>query len=233
MTGTGFFPLGREEAYAITGRRALPRRDERGAARQHALRRRHSTPARLPLRVRRHLAVLPARGRRARQGHARASTACTSSRRSSRWSSACPTRRSPRRSTTSSSATPRRSSRSSRSRTASRSRAPARSASARRASTRSSRGCPAATRTARRTRARRSATSRRAARTSACACADGSLAYPYTLNNTADREPAHPHPAAREPPERGRLGDAAEGARAVHARPRTPGAAHDLKRSRL
>ena len=70
-----------------------------------------------------------------------ASTACTSSRRWSRWSSARRTRRSPRRSTTRCSGTPRRSWQRWRSRTASRSRARAKSGSGRRASTRSSRGC--------------------------------------------------------------------------------------------
>ena len=142
----------------------------------------------------------------------RASTACTSSRRSSRSSSACPTRRSRKKSTISSSGTRRRFSRSSRSRTASRSRARARSASVRRASTRSSRGCQGATPTAKRTRARRSATSRRAARTSACAWPDGSMGVPVHAQQHCRREPAHPHPAPREPPERRRLDRRAEGA---------------------
>ena len=70
MYGTGFFPTDAVNIYAIEARRALPRRDVRGPAAglPHG---RDPRRGRAAAPVRRLLAVLPPRGRRRGQGHAR------------------------------------------------------------------------------------------------------------------------------------------------------------------
>lgn len=124
MTGTGFFPLGREEAYAITADELfLVGTSEVALVSLHAdeTLEEEALPIAMPV-SRRASGERPVPTARTRA----ACTACTSSRRSSRSSSACPTRSWPRRSTTPCSAMPRPSCRSSRSRTASQSPVPAR-----------------------------------------------------------------------------------------------------------
>ena len=70
MIGTGFFPLGREEAYSITADELfLIGTSEVPLVSMHCDDALDAGPP--PAQVRRHLAVLPPRGGRARQGHAR------------------------------------------------------------------------------------------------------------------------------------------------------------------
>ena len=162
MQGTGYFPLGREQAYALTNEE--PPVFLVGTA-EVSLTAYHMDEIldvkELPQEVRRHEPVLPPRGRHLRQGHGRhlphppvrqgragGRSAATTSRRASAG-----TRRSPR--------TPRRCCRSWSCRTAWWRSAPATWARARWRSTTSRRGCPRARATARRTPRRGSTTSRR------------------------------------------------------------------------
>ena len=233
MTGTGFFPLGREEAYAITADELFLVGHERGAARQHALRRRRSTRRALPHQVRGHLARASA-ARRARTARTRAaSTACTSSRRSSRWSSARPTRRSPRsihyellgnaEAILAKLEIPYRVALACTGEIGLgqtrkheiESWMPGRNAYS------ETHSCS----TLGDFQARRSNIRVR--------LADGSLVLPVHAEQHRHREPAHPHPAPREPPERRRLGHPAEGARPLHEREDRPRAGVTLRGSGL
>jgi hypothetical protein len=156
MTGTGFFPLGREEAYGITadelflvGTSSSPSTPTRRSTRR-------ACPSATPDSPRASGEKLV----RTEKTH-EASIGCTSSPRSSKSCSVSRTRRWPRKSTTRSSPMPKRFWKHSRSRTGSRSLARARSAWDKRASTKSSRGCQDAGPTPRRTRARPWGISRR------------------------------------------------------------------------
>ena len=180
MYGTGFFPTEKSNIYALDGRRPLPHRHLRGRARRLPHGR---DPRRAAAALRRVLDVLPPRGGRGRQGHARhvprppvqqgravrllraralaprSTTGCSRSRRSSCRRSAC--------------------------RTASSTSPPATSAPRRRRSTTSRRGSRRSSATARSRRRRTRPTSRPAASASATAPTTKRLETPHTLNGTA------------------------------------------------